>query len=66
MQPATPFCLLVDECPIAIPALRVLFGLRGVIEGELDVMEGSQFIVFQNSDTVSVEVMVSLTAFVCR
>ena len=38
---ATPFRLLVDECPIAIPALCILFGLRRVIERELDVMKGT-------------------------
>src|ERR1700680_3789587 len=54
MQPKTPFCLLVDECPIAMPALCILFGLRGVIERELDVMEGTELIVFQNSNTMAV------------
>ncbi len=54
MQPETPFCLLVDECPIAMPALCILFGLRGVIERELDVMEGTQLIVFQNSNTMTI------------
>src|SRR5258706_13624512 len=54
MQPETPFYLLVDECPITMPALRILFGLRGVIERELDVMEGTQLIVFQNSNTMTI------------
>src|ERR1700728_223138 len=54
MQPDTPFCLLVDECPIAMPALCVLFGLRGVIERELDVMECRDLIIFQNSNTMAV------------
>src|SRR5580704_8099371 len=54
MQPETPFCLLVDECPIAMPALCILFGLRGVIERELDVMEGTELIVFQNSNTMTI------------
>jgi len=40
--------------PVARAALPVLFRLRGVIERELDVMEGAQFIVFQNSHTVTV------------
>ncbi len=54
MQPETAFCLLVDECPIALPALCILFGLHGVIERELDVMEGTELIVFQNSDTMTI------------
>src|SRR6266446_1943309 len=54
MQPATPFCLVVDECPVARPALSILFGLGGVIERELDVMEGADFIVFQNSNTMTI------------
>ena len=53
-QPETPCCLLVDECPIAMPALCILFGLRGVIERELDVMEGTELIVFQNSNTMTI------------
>ena len=53
-QPETPFCLLVDECPIARPALCILFGLRWVIERELDVVERSQFLVFQNRNTMTV------------
>src|SRR5713226_9031425 len=54
MQPETPFCLLADECPIAMPTLGILFGLRGVIERELDVMEGTELIVFQNSNTMTI------------
>src|SRR5713226_10022821 len=54
MQPETPFCLLADECPIAMPTLGILFGLRGVIERELDVMEGTELIVFQNSNAMTV------------
>src|SRR4029077_16643099 len=54
MQPETPFCLLVDECPIAMPALYILFGLGGVIERELDVMEGTELVVFQNSNTMTI------------
>jgi hypothetical protein len=34
-----PLCLLVNQCPIPRPALRVLVGLCGVIERELDVVE---------------------------
>src|SRR5882724_11270752 len=37
-----------------MPALCILFGLRGVVERELDVMEGTQFVVFQNSNTVTI------------
>src|SRR6267142_4132623 len=37
-----------------MPALCILFGLRGVIERELDVMEGTQLIVFQNSNTMTI------------
>src|SRR5258708_6722593 len=54
MQPATPFSLLVDECPIAMPALRILFRFCGVIERELDVMESTELIVFQNSNTMTI------------
>src|ERR1035441_3535257 len=54
IQLPTPFSLLVDEYPIALPALCILFRLRRVIERELDVMEGSQFVVFQNSNTMTV------------
>src|SRR5438552_16614671 len=44
----------MDEFPIARPALCVLFGLRWVIERELDVMEGARLVVFQNSNTMTV------------
>jgi hypothetical protein len=44
-EPETPFCLLMDQFPIAMPALCILFHLRRVIERELDVMEGSQFVI---------------------
>src|SRR5207245_2826664 len=44
----------MDECPIALPALCILFGLHGVIERELDVMEGTELIVFQNSNTMTI------------
>ncbi len=37
-----------------MPALSVLFGLRGVIEGELDVMEGTQFAVIQKGNRVAI------------
>src|SRR6266403_4290342 len=37
-----------------MPALCILFGLRGVIERELDVMEGTELIVFQNSNTMTI------------
>src|SRR5438132_75515 len=37
-----------------MPALCSLFGLRGVIEREIDVMEGTQLIVFQNSNTMTI------------
>src|ERR1700730_3208555 len=37
-----------------MPALCVLFGLRGVIERELDVMECRDLIVFQDSNTMTV------------
>src|SRR6266550_4177509 len=54
MQGEAPFCLLLDECPIALTSLRILLRLRRVIERELDVMEGSQFIVRQNSNTMTI------------
>src|SRR5882762_11822982 len=54
MQPETSFCLLVEECPVAVPTLCVLFRFGRVIERELDIMEGSQFPVFQNSNTMAV------------
>src|SRR5437879_6230511 len=53
-QPSTSCCLLVDEFAIAVSALCILFGLRRVIERELDVMKGAQFIVFQNSNAVTI------------
>src|SRR5271167_3169075 len=37
-----------------MPALCILFGLRGVIEREFDVMEGTELIVFQNSNTMTI------------
>src|SRR4051794_4179539 len=54
MQPATPLRLLLNEFPISSPALCILFCLRGVIERELDVMEGREFFVVQQSHTVTV------------
>src|SRR5256885_602957 len=54
MQPQTPFCLLMDECPIAFPPLFILLGLRWIIEREFNVMEGAQLIVFQNSNTMTI------------
>ncbi len=50
----TSFRLLVDQFPIALPALCILFGLRGVVERELDVVEGTQLMVFQNSNAMTV------------
>ena len=54
MQLYAPFCLLVDKFPISRSALRVLFLSGWVIERELDVMKSAQFIVFENSNTVTV------------
>src|ERR1700719_3727066 len=53
-EPYATFCLPVDQFPIAASALCILFRLRGVIERELDVMEGTQFVVFQNSNTMTI------------
>src|SRR5207248_4626071 len=54
MQHETPCCLLVNQVPIPSSALRVLFFLRWVIDRELDVMESSEFVVFQNSNTMTI------------
>jgi hypothetical protein len=53
-QPDTTFCLLLDQLPVAVSALCILFSLRRVIERKLDVMEGAQVMVFQNGNTVTV------------
>src|ERR1700730_7864615 len=44
----------MNQIPIPSSALCILFGLRGVIERELDVMEGTELIVFQNSNAMTV------------
>ena len=44
----------MDERPVPQPALHILFHLGGVIERELDVMEGTQFAVLQDGDAVTV------------
>jgi len=54
MQPHAAFRLLVDQRPIAGSALCILLRLRGVIERELDVVEGAQFVVIQNGHAVAV------------
>jgi hypothetical protein len=53
-QPRATFCLLVDELPISGSALRVLFSFGGVIQRELDIVKGSQFVVFQDGSAVPV------------
>src|SRR6516164_6341208 len=53
-QSYTSLCLLMDELPITRSALPVLFRLGGIVERELDVVEGAQFIVFENGDAVAV------------
>src|SRR5262249_16696907 len=45
---------LMNQFPIAVTALCILLCLCGVIERKLDVMEGSQVIVFQNDSTMAV------------
>src|SRR5262249_37267973 len=54
MQLLTPLCLLVDECPIAWSALCILLRLRCVIKRELDGMEGTEFLVLENSNTMTI------------
>src|SRR5262245_9080990 len=44
----------MNERPVARPALRILFRLRGVIERELDVVKGLQLAVFEKSYAVAV------------
>src|SRR5216684_2468996 len=53
-QSHTTLCLLVNESPVAGTALCILLGLSWVIDRELDVVEGAQFVVFQNSHAVAV------------
>src|SRR6202023_908867 len=53
-EPYATFCLPVDQLPIAVSALCILFRLRRVIERKLDVVKGAQFVVFQNSNTMAV------------
>ena len=50
----TTLSLLVNECPIARTALRILLGFGWIIERELDVMKRTQFIVLENSNAVAV------------
>ena len=64
-KPHATFCLLVDQIPIAISALCILFRLRRVIERELDVVKGAQLMVFQSSNTVAVGSDGELDGFVC-
>src|SRR5579862_3184833 len=44
----------MNQFPVTWAALAILFRLGWVIERKLDVMEGTQVIVFQNGDTVTV------------
>src|SRR5271167_1143883 len=44
----------MNQLPITWAALGILFRLGCVIERKLDVMEGTQLMVFQNSNTVTV------------
>src|SRR6267154_2965645 len=53
-QPNATRRLLMDQRPVPFSALPILFGLRGVIERELDVVKGSQFIVLQNRNTMTI------------
>jgi hypothetical protein len=41
MQPETPFCLPMDQLPIAVSALCILLRLRWVIEGKLDIVKSA-------------------------
>src|SRR5712692_9100563 len=47
-------CRPVNERPVAGTARCILLGLSWVIERELDVVEGAQFVVFQSSHAVAV------------
>src|ERR1700730_11825983 len=44
----------MNQFPVTWAALGILFRLGWVIERKLDVMEGTQLIVFQNGNTVTV------------
>jgi hypothetical protein len=44
----------MNQFPVTWAALGILFRLAWVIERKLDVMEGKQVMVFQNSNTVTV------------
>src|ERR1700751_93693 len=44
----------MNQFPVTWAALGILFRLGGVIEGKLDVMEGTQVMVFENGNAVTV------------
>src|SRR5690242_12354084 len=44
----------MNERPVSRPALLILFLLGGIIQRELDIVKGTQFMVFQNRNTVTV------------
>src|SRR5205814_4836497 len=53
-EPYATSCLPVDQLPIAVSALCILFGLRWVIERKLNIMKGAHLVVFQHSNTMAV------------
>src|SRR5262249_2565383 len=44
----------MDKLPISRAALGILFRLGGIVQRKLDVVEGAEFMVFENSDTVTI------------
>ena len=58
------FCLLVDQFPIAVSALCILFRLCRVIERKLDVMKGRSSLSSKTATLWPLEVTVSLTGCV--
>ena len=53
-EPYATFCLLVDQLPIAVSALCILFRLRRVVERKLNIVKGAQLVVVKNGDAVAV------------
>src|SRR5262249_3138438 len=53
-QPDAPRGLLMDQCPITGTSLCVLRSLGRIVEGELDVMKGAQFIIAKHGSTVAI------------
>ncbi len=50
----TARCLRVNQGPIAAATLGVLVGFAGVIQGELDIVKGTELVVSEHGRAVAV------------